>query len=161
MKELLSALSSYNVFNYLLPGVVFVLLSGGIVHYPLAQVDIIAAAFLYYFIGMVVSRFGSVIVEPILRGLRFVRFANYKEFSAASKKDEKVALLSEINNTYRTLCSLFALLLLLELYVKIAERFPLLKEWESTALFVLLLILFLFSYRKQTAYVTKRIKANE
>ncbi len=161
MKELLDKLSSYNIFNYLLPGVIFVLLSRETIHYPLAQVDILTAAFMYYFVGMVVSRFGSIIIEPILKRLTFVRFEDYKKFVAAKKKDEQLELLSEVNNTYRTLCSLFSLLLLLKLYVKIAERFPWLKEWHATALVVLLLILFLFSYRKQTSYVTKRIKENE
>ncbi len=161
MKELLDKLSSYNIFNYLLPGVIFVLLSRETIHYPLAQVDILTAAFMYYFVGMVVSRFGSIIIEPILKRLSFVRFEDYNRFVAAKKRDEQLELLSEVNNTYRTLCSLFSLLLLLKLYGKIAERFPWLKEWHATALAVLLLILFLFSYRKQTSYVTKRIEANE
>ena len=160
MNEWLSKLSSYNVFNYLLPGIVFAVLASEVTHYPIGQRDIITAAFLYYFVGLVVSRFGSLIVEPLLKSLSLVRFADYKEFVVAEKKDEKVGLLSEVNNTYRTFCSLFILLLLLKLYVKIQDRFPFLREWEGTVLAVLLLVLFLFSYRKQTSYITKRIKAD-
>ncbi len=160
MNELLSKISSYNLFNYLLPGSIFAVLASNITHYPLVQRDILTGAFLYYFMGLVVSRFGSLIVEPLLKRLSVVQFADYKDFVAASKQDEKLELLSEVNNTYRTLCSLFSLLLLLKLYTKIEERFPFLKEWDATILAVILLIMFLFSYRKQTSYITKRIKAN-
>jgi len=160
MKELLDKVSSYNIFNYLLPGIIFAVLAGDIIHYPIVQRDLFTGAFLYYFMGLVVSRFGSLVVEPFLKRLSFVRFAAYSDFVAASKKDEQLRVLSEANNAYRTLCSLFALLLLLKLYMKVEGIFPFLKEWHATTLAVLLLIMFLFSYRKQTSYITKRIKAN-
>ena len=38
-------------------------------------------------------------------------------------------------------------------------RFPILREWDATVLAVLLLVMLLFSYRKQISYITKRIKA--
>ena len=158
--ELLTKLSSYNVFNYLLPGIVFAILAGDIIHYPIIQKDIVTGAFFYYFVGLVVSRFGSLIIEPLLKWLRFVKFADYKDFVAASQKDAKLDVLSEVNNTYRTLASLISLLLLLKLYMKIEERFPRLNEWNWTVLAVLLLVMFLFSYRKQTSYITRRIAAN-
>ncbi len=60
MNELLNKISSYNVFNHLLPGVIFSILIGEIAHYPIAQRDILTGAFLYYFLGLVVSRAGSV-----------------------------------------------------------------------------------------------------
>jgi hypothetical protein len=160
MNELLNKLSSYNVFNYLLPGIVFAVLAGEIIHYPIVQRDILTGAFLYYFVGLVVSRFGSLIIEPLLKALSFVKFADYRDFVAVSQKDAKLEVLSEVNNTYRTLASLFSLLLLLKLYVKLEGRFPWLKAWDATTLAVLLLVMFLFSYRKQTSYITNRIKAN-
>ncbi len=160
MNELLNKISSYNILNYLLPGTLFAILAGGIIHHPVVQGDILTGLFLYYFLGLVVSRFGSLIIEPLLKGLSFVKFAAYKDFVAASQKDAKLDVLSEVNNTYRTLASLFALLLLLKLYMTLEARFPCLKDWDTTILAVLLLVMFLFSYRKQTSYITKRIDAN-
>jgi hypothetical protein len=160
MKDLLSKLSSYNLFNYLLPGIIFVVLAKEVTGYSFVQQDIVIGVFLYYFIGLVISRFGSLAIEPLLRRLSFLQFADYKDFVAASKKDEKLELLSEVNNTYRTLCSLFMLLILLKLYETIESRFPALKDWNAAVLGALLLLMFLFSYRKQTQYITKRIKAN-
>jgi hypothetical protein len=160
MKELLDKISSYNVFNYLLPGIIFAVLASNITHYTIVQRDLLTAPFLYYFVGLVMSRFGSLLLEPLLKCLSFVKFAPYCDFVTASKRDDKLDLLSEVNNTYRTLCSLFILLLLLKLYTKLECALPPLKEWHATLLTVLLLVVFLFSYRKQTSYITKRIKAN-
>ena len=159
-KDIVGKLSSYNLFNYLLPGIIFVVLANEVTHYSFIQQDIVVGMFLYYFIGLVISRFGSLVIEPLLKYLSFLQFADYKDFVAASKKDEKIELFSEVNNTYRTLSSLFILLLLLKLYEKVEGRFPILKDWDGFILMVLLLIVFLLSYRKQTSYITKRIKIN-
>ncbi|MFH1954696.1 MAG: hypothetical protein ABIL06_24170 [Pseudomonadota bacterium] len=160
LKELLSKLSSYNLFNYLLPGVIFVAVASKVTRYSFIQEDIVIGLFLYYFIGLVVSRFGSIVIEPILRGVSFLKFADYNDFVSASKKDEKIEVLSEANNTYRTLCSLFILLLLLKGYERIEDRFVFLKDYGGMIVLALLLVMFLFAYRKQTLYIIKRIKAN-
>lgn len=161
MNELLTKLSSYNLFNYLLPGVLFAILASKMTPYDLLQKDIATGLFLYYFLGMVVSRFGSLVISPLLKSLKFVRFAEYKSFVVASKKDPQIEILSEVNNTYRTICSLFALLLLLKIYANIEASLHWLRERESTLLVVLLLLMFLFAYRKQTSFIVKRISANE
>jgi hypothetical protein len=159
MHELLTKLSSYNLFNYLLPGIIFVFLAADAIRFPILQRDVVSAAFLCYFVGLVISRFGSLVLEPLLKRVSFLRFANYKDFVIASKQDDQLTVFSEVNNTYRTLSSLFCLLILLRLYVKIEATWPFLRQWDSTVLIVLLLIMFLFSYRKQSGYITKRIKA--
>jgi len=158
--QILNKLSSYNIFNYLLPGIVFTRLASDFIRYPIAQKDIVTDAFFYYFVGLVVSRFGSLIIEPLLKWIRFVKIAHYKDFVAASQKDAKLDVLSEVNNMYRTLASLITLLILLKLLMRVEEKFPRLNNWNWTALAVLLLVMFLLSYKKQTSYITKRIAAN-
>ena len=159
MNELLNKISSYNLFNYLLPGIIFTVLTSDIIHYPIGQRDVVTTSFFYYFVGLVISRFGSLIIEPLLKRLSFTKFAEYNKFLDASRKDPQIAVLSEANNTYRTLCSLFSLLLILKLYLRVQSRFIFLKDWDATALILLLLLMFLFSYKKQTSYITRRVKA--
>jgi hypothetical protein len=160
MKELLSQISSYNLFNYLFPGILFALLAGDLIRYPVFQKDILISAFLCYFLGLMISRFGSLVIDPVLKKISFIKFSDYRDYVIASKKDEQLLVLSEANNTYRTLSALFLLLLLLKGYAKIEARLPFLKPWDSAILAVSLLVMFLFSYRKQTGYITKRVKAN-
>ncbi len=161
MSELLDKISSYHLFNYLLPGVLFAVTGSKITHYSFLEKEVLVAAFLYYFIGLVVSRVGSLLIEPILERSKFVQFADYKRFCAASKKDPKIELLSEANNTYRTLCALFVSLLLLKAYEKVAQHVPWFESHGSLVLSIFLLLMFAFAYRKQTKYITKRIEATE
>ena len=117
-------------------------------------------AFLYYFIGMVISRFGSLIIEPFLKWTSFLKFEDYKKYVTASQKDEKIELFSEINNTYRTVSSLFTLLLLLKVYHSLDKKYDFENPLTYSIITTLLLIMFLLSYRKQTNYISKRIKTN-
>lgn len=160
MKELLDKLSTYNIFNYLFPGVLFVVILSKISNYNLLQEDIITGAFLYYFIGLIVSRVGSLFIEPSLKWIKFLKFSDYKKFISASKEDSKIELFSEINNMYRTLCSLFLLLSLTKIYETYLADLKFFKNYDSIFIVVLLLLLFLFSYRKQTKYITKRVESN-
>lgn len=160
MKEILDKLSSYNIFNYLLPGVIFVVIAKQYTSYNFIQEDILTGGFLYYFIGMVISRFGSIIIEPLLKKMSFLKFEDYKKFISASKKDEKIELLSEVNNTYRTITSMLLLLFILKGYSSLEDRLTISNDTTYCILGGFLFIMFLFSYRKQTNYISKRIQAN-
>ncbi|MBV0934735.1 hypothetical protein [Marinobacterium weihaiense] len=157
MKDLLEKLSSYNIFNYLLPGVVFVAMSKSLTKYNFAQEDIVIGVFLYYFIGLVISRIGSIVIEPILKWMKFVRFSEYRDYVDASSKDKLIEVLSEANNMYRTFLSLFVSLSLLKVFEILSERYQCLSFISSEITILGLLILFAFSYRKQTDYITKRV----
>ncbi|WP_022944009.1 hypothetical protein [Pseudoalteromonas ruthenica] len=157
MKDLLEKLSSYNIFNYLLPGVVFVAISKSLTEYNFVQEDIVIGVFLYYFIGLVISRIGSIVIEPILKWIRFVRFSEYRDYVEASSKDKLIEILSEANNMYRTFLSLFLSLSFLKVFEILSERYQCLNFISSEIGILGLLILFAFSYRKQTAYISKRV----
>jgi hypothetical protein len=160
MKELLDKLSSYNIFNYLLPGIVFVVILSKTSNLNLLQSDIFTGAFFYYFIGLIISRVGSLLIEPFLKWINFLKFSDYKKFVNASKQDSKIELFSEINNMYRTLCSLFLLLSLAKFYDAFLIKITFFEKYGGIVIILLLLILFLFSYRKQTNYITKRVDIN-
>lgn len=161
MKDIIDKISSYNIFNYLFPGVLFVIIAKHLTDYNFVQEDNLLGAFLYYFIGMVISRLGSVIIEPILKKIKFLKFREYHRYVSASKKDPKLELLSEVNNTYRTLNSMMVSLLLLKFYNYIETTFTLDSTVSLVILAIMVFILFIFSYRKQTNYITKRIDSNE
>ena len=121
MKYFLEKLSSYNIFNYLLPGVLFVGIAEKLTSYSFIHDNLLIGLFLYYFMGLIISRIGSLIVEPVLKFIKFIRFEGYKDYAVASKLDPKVSLLSEQNNMYRTLCSLFIVLILFKIYDEIKD----------------------------------------
>lgn len=160
MNELLGKISSYHLFNYLLPGCLFAVVATKFTHHEFTQQNLVLGLFLYYFYGLVISRIGSLVFEPFLRWVKFVTFADYGEFVSACKTDPKIDELSEVNNMYRTLCSLLAVFVFLSAYFPIQAKWPWIRQYELPASISILLAMFLLSYKKQTAYITKRVKAN-
>lgn len=161
MNDLLNKLSSYHLFNYLLPGCLFAAGAAALGCQEIVPQNLILGFFVFYFFGLVISRLGSLILEPALKGIGFLRFAEYKLFVDASKKDPKIDVLSETNNMYRTLCSLTIVLGLIRPFVWARSAWAPLREFEIPAVLLALLILFLASYKKQTAYISARVEANQ
>jgi len=161
MEKIIDKISRYNLFNYLLPGVLFVVLAKSFLFIDLTQGDIVLDVFIYYFIGLVISRFGSLVIETFLKAVKFLKFAKHEDFVTASKNDPKIEVLSQENNMYRTFIAMFALLLLSKFYLYIRTVYPFLQSWDFYILISLLLVMFLYSYRKQTAYIFKRINSTK
>ena len=161
MNEIIKKISSYNLFNYLLPGTIFAYSTSYVSDFDLVQSDILIAAFLYYFIGMVISRIGSLIIEPILKRSNFLAFSSYSDFVMISKIDDKIEILSEANNTYRTIIALFFSLLVLKAYNIIVRMLSISNNLTTIVVIVLIMVLFLFAYKKQTKYITNRIESNK
>jgi len=157
MDALLDKISSYNIFNYLLPGSVFAVAADVLTSFRFLQEDIVVGLFLYYFFGLVISRIGSLMIEPGLKAVRFINFVDYGKFVKASKGDPAIEVLSETNNMYRTLCALILVLLGVVLFDRFAPALPWLMDGLPYIVGTALLVLFLFAYRKQTAYTAKRV----
>jgi hypothetical protein len=157
MKDALEKLGTYNLFNYLLPGCVFSVIAE---HYKLLTIrqgETIADLFIFYFVGLVISRVGSLILEPALKKVGAIKFGAYADFVKASASDPKIELLSEVNNTYRTLAAMFASLALLKLWTLTSSWLSLGVAFSQWGTIIAGLLLFIVSYRKQSTYVTSRV----
>jgi len=155
MSELIKILTTYNLFNSLLPGVVYVVFLKHYTKYDLIQTDLLTGLFLYYFIGLVISRIGSLIVEPVLK--KCFPFRSYTDYIKASKKDQKIELFVEINNTYRTLISMILCLFISKLYELLLDYMKISKSLNIFLIISVIISLFIFSYKKQTRYIFDRI----
>lgn len=158
MKEIIDKISSYNLFNYLFPGVIFVLLLKVITNFDLLLENNFIGIFLYYFIGLVISRFGSIVIGSLFKRMTFfIKFAEYSNFVLACEKEEKINLFSEVNNMYRTIISLLVLLLIAYGFEKTNNIFFFSNSDILIVLICILIILFTFAYRKQTSFIVKRV----
>ena len=153
MNDLINKISSYNLFNYLRPGAIFVVFVEYSTDHKILQDNMIVNAFLIYFIGLVISRVGSLLIEDLLK--KFAPHEKQEDFIDACKKDPKIEILSEANNMYRTFISLFLIIILFLIYDKFCSEF---REYTFYMLLILLLVLFIAAYVKQTKYITKRIR---
>lgn len=157
MKELAEKISSYNLFNNLLPGAIFVVTLKMCFSIDILKYDIMTMFFVFYFIGMIINRLGSIVIEPIIKLMRLVKFADYDKFIVASQMDSKIETLSETNNTYRTIIAMVVSIAAIE-PVMALSRYGYTK-WLVSKYFLFCFIGFIFalSYVKQTKYIVKRV----
>ncbi|MGO5315167.1 hypothetical protein ACTQ1O_12315 [Bilifractor sp. LCP21S3_A7] len=167
-KNLFEKISSYDLLNNFIPGAVFVVLADRFTTWNLMDHSICVNIVIFYVAGLIISRIGSLIIEPILRHepkgydknvkpkKPFVNFAPYYDLQDAEKIDPKIDTLSMTNNVYRTFISLC---LCLAVTIILNAIFP--KFWTYALSRVIgcgsLMILFIFSYRKQTDYIRRRV----
>lgn len=159
MDKFLDKISAYQFLNYMIPGTLFLVLVDVLGIYVLPLDNVLHMLFGGYCSGMVLSRIGSLLLEYYLKKWKFVVYAPYSDYKDAESKDSKVGVLSTENNMYRTFFSLFLTLLLLFGL----NLIPCVKEfmhtpWMALIAIVLLTLLFLFAYRKQTSYVRQSVE---
>lgn len=159
LKLLIDRLSQYNFLTNILPGSVLCIVLKYMVGYDLFVTgDWYQMGVIFYFVGMVNNRFGSIFVEWVLKETSFVKFASYDSFVLAEKNDDKISILSMENNVFRSYISVCLLSLLTFIFKCIAIKCAWVNELRYIFLLIALLVLFLLSYRKQTSYVLKRIE---
>lgn len=158
LKMIVEKLSQYNLMTNILPGTVLCIVLKYLIGFdPFITSDWYQMGIVFYFIGMVNNRFGSLVIECLLRKTKFVKFAEYKDFDAAEKEDSKLTTLSMENNVFRSYIALSLLSLLSMLFKFLTDYVNWINEWKIQILLFALFILFLFSYRKQTSYIRKRV----
>ena len=157
MEKILEQIGTYNLFNYLLPGILFVYICKVANIIDLFQKDIITGVFIYYFIGMIISRIGSLFIEGVIKKVFKIKFAEYNNYLDAQKEDDKINLFIEINNTYRTIIAIPVTVGFTAVIVQLHNYFKI-EAW-VIIVFVLIMIslLFSFSYKKQSQYIVKRV----
>ncbi|MDD4591236.1 MAG: hypothetical protein PHG06_12550 [Parabacteroides sp.] len=159
MSSILEKLDSYQILTNLLPGAFFGLTLKFFYEITLPTENIGEDIVAYYFMGLIINRTGSLVVEPVLKKLRFITYAPYPDFTKAAKLDSKIDTLSEMNNYTRSLLTCVLLLPVMRILQVLSLKWAwFTSNWEWSAV-ALLVVLLLFSYRKQTNYVRKRIEA--
>lgn len=158
LSKLLDKISSYDFLNYLLPGSIFCVLLKHLVGYDIIAFSMIENFLICYFVGLVISRFGSLVIKEVMKKVGFFVEVKYKDFLAAEKVDPKLTVLNAVNNMFCSFASAMSLLLLAYLVKYIAIIATIVTNHFGLIVVVLLLVLFLFSIRKQTAFIKKRVE---
>lgn len=160
MSEILSKISSYNIINYIIPGGIFTYFSADFFDGLVRTDDTFLLIFFMYFIGMCISRIGSIALEPMFKMTKFIENEPYSDYLDAFEKDGKISELLETSSLYRTISSGFAIFSILFITINIYDNKPFYQYiYDSNLLIsILLFLLFSFSYRKQTKYIAKRIR---
>jgi len=161
MDKIIDKISAYNIFTNFLPGVIYCFLVEKFFGISLIQDDFLVALFLYYFTGMVISRISSVVLEPMLKLTKFVNFVDYKRYVSASKEDDKIRILLETSNSYRSMIALLICVVASGVWVEAMATYPAIHDYSHYILSCALIILFLLAYKKQTRYIVARVEQYE
>jgi hypothetical protein len=141
--------------------------------FSLADGELLENVFIYYFVGIIISRIGSLFIEKILKSIKvknkntnkkeaFLKFAPYNEYIEASENNPFIKILNEANNTYRTIIALFAVIIVVKLYDWLLYDFINYCISGNDLAFIIIcllaIVLFSKSYKKQTDYIRYRVK---
>lgn len=161
-KNICEKISSYDFLNNFIPGAVYIVMADYLTTWSFLQRNVWINILNFYVVGLIISRIGSLVIGPILKhefGKKkksFIKYAEYDDFTEAEKKDAKITVLSMMNNVYRTFIAVF---LCLGFTTLINQLIPGVLHYKVITIIgcLALAILFMFSYRKQTKFVSKRV----
>lgn len=154
MSELIEKISAYDLLNSLIPGGILVYFMGPLGYFDISNTNIFFLCILAYVLGVVGSRVGSIILEPLAIKFRKIQH-NYDSYVLTQKNDEKLTALTAVSNMYRSLAGSLLVLGLLSLGALVPEIYYC---WLFVAYGVMCFILFIASWIKQERYIAKRIE---
>jgi hypothetical protein len=113
METLLNKISTFNIFNYLVPGIVFAFLVSHTTRFNILPSEgyVISLPF-FYLCGLLLSSLGSLLPEVLLYvGLKEARKEDrYKNYLLAKQLDPQLEVLAEVRNMSRTFAMMFFVL---------------------------------------------------
>lgn len=153
MDEIIKKVLAYDLLNALIPGMVLVFFLKVFNYLELEECEAFFLLALSYLLGLVASRVGSLIVEPMAKKIGWIQH-DYEHYIKAEKHDDKIIRLMTVANMYRTLTGSVIVLTIIALgsLVPAGCRF-LLHVFYGIACFVI----FLFGWIKQERYVLQRV----
>lgn len=158
MESILQNISEYRLLNNLIPGGFFVGVLSWAAGWASSEVNFIFIIAISYVAGVILSRLGSLVVEPVAKKVFKVDFASYEDYCQAEKRYPKLASMNTENNIFRTFVVMSACLLLG------APIIGLFGMGDGRALSLLVIAsalsvaIFMLAYIKQTNYIVSRIK---
>jgi len=157
LDKIIEKISSFNIFTNLLPGAIFCFLLNRFSSLSLPNGKNVYDYLVFYFVGVVISRVGSIVIEPIFKRLKIVKYAPLNKYIKAEKEDSKIQVLLETNNFYRSMISMLFLFGLALFYNYVESIWSIAPVIVLPLLAISLIVLFALSYRKQTSFIYNRV----
>jgi hypothetical protein len=155
IKDVIDKVSSYNLFNYLLPGFLFNTIlcqTTSILEFDKLDLTYVV---IIYFEGLVISRIGSIVFEELLLKYHRIKTISTSDLFKQFKNNTKLEIIFEAMNMYRTLATMSILLSFCTLYDIFVNTSFSCVRLSYTVLEFSLFILFLLSFIKQRKKVVQ------
>ncbi len=161
MDNIINKISSYNILNHLLPGVVFAIMLRFFTIFNIFTGEIILDLFLFYFVGAIIGRIGS-FIKYFFNWTELTIFEKRKDFLKSEKNNGKIKSLVEASNNHRNFAAMFLLLfiaLIADFFVKI-YNINIFQPWFYAILVIILFFFFCWSYVKQSEIISEDVRSD-
>lgn len=159
MESILQNISEYRLLNNLIPGGFFVGVLAWAAGWASSEVNFIFIIAISYVAGVILSRLGSLVVEPVAEKVFKVEFVSHEDYCRAEKLYPRLLVMNSENGIFRTFVAVSACLLLG------APIIGLFGMGDGRALSLLVIasaisvVVFMLAYIKQTSYIVGRVKS--
>ncbi|RWF67350.1 hypothetical protein [Mesorhizobium sp.] len=158
MGDIAAKLSSYDILTNLIPRAAFAFIMKRLDIYDFGSTSAVIDVIMYYFLGPVISRIGSIILRPVLNEAGLVQHGDHANFIVAEAKDPQMAVVLESSNLYRSACSVLVTSLAAYDVKLLDDHFGWSLRSIEVGTVIFLFVLFLRAYRKQTAFIERRVQ---
>lgn len=161
MNSIFSKITDYEIFDRLFPGFLIYLYLTNLFNIStdfsnLSISSTIMLVVLSYFVGLTISRIGSLTIEPLAKKTGLIRFR--KDFYQAERNDPKIKVLLKDFNMYRNIAASIAIAIIVTFVKNIFS--PLSRDELVLRIIILtlLFVVFLAAYSKQSTSINNRVK---
>lgn len=158
IEKILEKMGIYNLFTNIIPGYIFIMFN--FFNFNIKMDNIVEQVVLAYFVGLTISRIGSIILGNILLKISNDSDESYNKYIDACNKDTKIELLLQERNSCRTYVTLFIMCLLEIIGNYVFSKITITKDVILFIVLVLLIIIYSISFCKYNRYIVKRIRIN-
>lgn len=160
MTSIIGKLDSYQILANLLPGAFFVWMLKFLFGISMSSENIIESILVYYFVGFIINRISAIIIKPILKCKYFLfpKQKEYSDFIKAGKVDMKIAVLSEVNDCFRSFLTSVLMIPITYSLIHLHSSWGWFSMYWKWFVVMFLVALFFMAYRRQTAFICLRIE---
>ena len=153
MEKMIDKISKYNYFNNLFIGIITFVICKYYLKINFKIDEFYYEIFMIYLMGITINRIGSCFFEFLFEKFKIISKEPFNKFLEASKNDEKINILIEERNIYRSIMTLFI----------IAQAYKLLNIWISSYIInsvaiMAITVIYILAFIKQNKYIVARIK---
>ena len=152
MEKIIEKIDNYNLFTNIVPG--FLILMFNVYYFNLIGEQIVIA----YFAGQTLNRIGSITIGILLLKLTREKGEPYNKYIVACRKDDKIDILLQERDTFRTFCTLVLVCMLEIIFYKLIKFFNISNGITIFSVLTIMFVIYAISFCKYNKYISERIR---
>ena len=156
MEKIIEKIDNYNLFTNIVPG--FLILMFNVYYFNLHELNIGEQIVIAYFAGQTLNRIGSITIGILLLKLTREKGEPYNKYIVACRKDDKIDILLQERDTFRTFCTLVLVCMLEIIFYKLIKFFNISNGITIFSVLTIMFVIYAISFCKYNKYISERIR---